>query len=129
MDVEVRLLQIMDDEFETIVDDGTAYDVAEQVLLLWRECSRGQSKEVDRLRRRWEAGQGKKVSSQFQAGAEVNQDTDGDTDDDGEDGEDGEEHGDVDMDDVPALVPVRKEKPPPEVDEDYFTTVARKKFK
>ena len=123
MDTEARLLQIMDDEFETVVDDGTAYEVAEQILGLWRGCSHGRFDEVDALRRRWEAGKGKKVSGLFQQGKDVDQDTDWDTEDDDEDEEESDEDGDVDMADAPP----KKEKPAVEVDEDGFTKVTRKK--
>ena len=114
----------MDDEFDTIVDDGSAFEVAEQILVLWKECSRGVFTEVESLQRRWEAGKGKKVSGMFKEGQQEDQDTDWDTDDDSEDDE--EEHGDVDMDDAPSLASARR-KAPPVVDDDGFTTVTRSK--
>ncbi len=127
MDVESRLLQVMDDEFDTIVDDGSALEVAGQIVGLWRECRQGRFAEVDKLQRRWEAGKGKKVSALFSEGQHEDQDTDWDTDDgDDEQGEDGED--DVEMGDATAPAPVAREKPaPPEVDEDGFTKVTRKK--
>ncbi|TPX10223.1 uncharacterized protein E0L32_001420 [Thyridium curvatum] len=126
-DVESRLLQVMDDEFETVVDDGSAYDVAEQILVLWRECSRGVFKEVEALRQRWEGKKGAKVTGLFKEAQGGDQDTDWDTEDDDEDDDDEEGSSDVDMDGAPALVSAPKEKAPPEVDEDGFMKVTRKK--
>ncbi len=125
MDVESRLLQIMDDEFDTIVDDGSAFEVAEQILLLWRECRQGRLAELDKLQQRWEAGKGKKVSTLFKEGQQDDQETDWDTED--EDDGDGDDDDDVDMGEAPALVSVAKEKAPPEIDEDGFIKVTKKK--
>ena len=125
MDVEARLLQIMDDEFDTIVDDGSAYEVAEQTVRVYRECARGVFRDVDALARRWEAVRGQKVSRLFKQGEPVDQETDGSSEDDDEDED---EDNDVDMGDAPpALVAVPKERPPPEVDDDGFTKVTKKK--
>ncbi|CAK7219299.1 rRNA accumulation-related protein [Sporothrix bragantina] len=130
MDTEARLLQIMDDEFDTVVDDGSAYDVANDIVTLWTQCRRGQFAGSDALRQRWESLRGKSVRGAFQAGKAPDEDTawqtddDDDEDDDDEDDEDGDD--DVDMDEAPELVASRA-KPEPEVDEDGFTTVTRKK--
>lgn len=118
-DVEAVLLQVMLDEFEVNVDDDSAFEVAEQVVRVRGECLRGRFDEVDALRRRWEGKKGNKVV--FKQVEEEDGDTDWDTDDD----EEGEEDGDVEMGDAPALV--RREKEEPEVDEEGFTKVTRKK--
>ncbi len=136
MDTEARLLQIMDDEFDTVVDDGSAFDVASQIVGLWTQCRRGQFAGSDALQQRWEAARGKSVRSAFQAGKPPDDDSAWQTDDseddgDGEDDDDGDD--DVDMDEAPALVDAQQQQaprerpPPPEVDEDGFTKVARKK--
>ena len=130
MDVEYRLLQVMDEEFDTIVDDGSALEVAEQILKLWRECRQGQTAEVERLRQKWEASRGKKVSGLFKEGQSEDQDTDWDTEDDDDEGDgQDDDDDDVEMGDAapPALVSAPKEKAAPEVDEDGFTKVSRKK--
>ncbi|KAH8666385.1 Pre-rRNA-processing protein TSR2-domain-containing protein, partial [Xylariales sp. PMI_506] len=118
-DVEARLLQIMEDEFSVNVDDDSSYETAEQILRLRANCTKGDFEEVEQLREKWLSRKGKKVS--MQQAPDPDQDTDWESDDDEDD------DGDVDMDEAPALVSVPKEKPPPEVDEDGFTKVTRKK--
>lgn len=119
-DVEERLLDVMLEEFETAVQDDTAFDVAEQIVQLWTQCCRGSLAEVDKLSERWQAKKGKTVV--FNKGEDADQDTDwDDSDGDEDDGDD-----DDDMEEAPALVE-KREKPPPEVDEDGFTKVTRKK--
>ncbi|KAK3905041.1 putative 20S pre-rRNA protein [Staphylotrichum tortipilum] len=121
-DVESVLLQVMLDEFEVNVDDDSAFELAEQVVRLRGECVRGRFDGVEALRRRWEGSAGKKVVMK-QAENKDDEDTDWDSEDD--DDEEGGEDGDVEMGEAPpALVKVREE---PEVDEDGFTKVTRKK--
>lgn len=132
MDTEARLLQIMDDEFDTVVDDGSAYDVANDLVALWTQCRRGQFAGADALRQKWEASRGKSVRGAFQAGKAPDDDTAWQTDDEDEDDDDSEgddEDDDVNMDEAPALVDgqATRSKPGPEVDEDGFTTVTRTK--
>lgn len=118
--IEELLLQVMLDEFEVNVDDESAYDVATEIVRLRGQCARGTFDEVDRLRARWEGRRGVRVVM------EEGEDQDGDTDWDDTDGED---DGDEEMGEAPALVPAvpKKEKKEPEVDEDGFTTVTRKR--
>ncbi|KAL2017163.1 hypothetical protein VTK56DRAFT_2532 [Thermocarpiscus australiensis] len=125
-DVETVLLQVMLDEFEVNVDDDSAFEVAEQVVRLRAECLRGKFDEVEALRRRWEARKANKVV--FQKAQDQEDDTDWDTDEDDDEGDE-ESDGDVEMDEAPALVqaPARREKEEPEVDEDGFTKVTRRK--
>ena len=125
--VETVLLQVMLDEFEVNVDDETAFETAEAVVRVRAQCAKGDFAAVHDLRRRWEAGRGKKVAA-VQA-PDADQDTDGsdwESDDDDDNDDDGQDE-DVDMDEAPALVAVPKEKPQPEIDEDGFTKVTRKK--
>ncbi|RYP60171.1 hypothetical protein DL769_008241 [Monosporascus sp. CRB-8-3] len=125
-DVEATLLQVMLDEFEVNVDDDSAFESAETIVRLRAQCAEGDFNEVDGLRRRWEASRGKKVAA-VQA-PDADQDTDGsDWESEDGDGDDDEQDGDVEMDEAPALVAAPKEKPQPEVDEDGFTKVTRKK--
>lgn len=122
--VERRLLDVMLDEFEVNVDDESAYEVAQQVVRIRKDCIRGRFDEVARLQERWEASKGKKVDAMFHKGDDPDQDTDWDSEsgsdeDEDEDGEDG----DVQMNDAPPP----REKTPPEVDEDGFIKVQRRK--
>lgn len=122
-DVETVLLQVMLDEFEVNVEDDSAYEVAQQVVRLRGECLRGRFDEVEALRRRWESRKGDKVV--FKQAEDQEDETDWDTDEEGDE----DEEADVEMDEAPALVqePARREKEPPEVDEDGFTKVTRRK--
>lgn len=124
-DVEATLLQVMWDEFETNVDDDSEVEVAERVLKARAQCAAGSFEFVDELRRRWLATKGKTVQVQVEDGGD--QETDWESADDDEDDEGSEEDEDVQMDEAPALVAATKERPPPEVDEDGFTKVTRKK--
>ncbi len=114
----------MQDEFEVSVDDDSTLETAETIMRLRGECLRGKFEEVEALRRRWEAKRGSKVTAQFTKAEDQDDDTDWDTDSDDEDEED--EDGDIGMGGSdPAPAPKTKE--PPQVDEDGFTTVTRKK--
>ncbi|POS72963.1 pre-rRNA processing protein [Diaporthe helianthi] len=120
--LEELILQVMLDEFEVNVDDDTAFDVATEILRLRGQCARGQFDEVDRLLERWQARKGDKVH--FKHGEDQDAETDWE-DDDEDDGD-----SDDDMDEAPALVESaapKKEKAPPEVDDDGFTKVTRKR--
>jgi pre-rRNA-processing protein TSR2 len=119
--VETRLLQVMLDEFEVNIQDDSGFEVAEQILRLWVQCCQGRFTEVEELRSRWNARKGHKAAQMFKKGEEQDQDTDWDTEDESS------EDGDVDMDEAPPLEQVPKEKPAPEVDEDGFTKVTRRK--
>lgn len=137
-DVRHRMLQVMSDEFEVAVEDGSEREVAEALVRLYGECGRGEVAGVDALRRRWEEGTRRgangggagggagSVANMFKRVEDPDQDTDWESagsDDDDEEEED--EGGDVRMDDVPEGP--SREKKAPEVDEDGFTKVTRKK--
>lgn len=123
--VEEFLLQVMMDEFDVNVDDESGFDVAQQIVKLRADCARGRFDGVEELRNKWESRRGKKVEAVQQPG----QDEDDDDSDDSGDWEDDDDEGgaDVDMDDAPQLVASTKEKPPPEVDEDGFTKVTKRR--
>ncbi|KAI1101724.1 pre-rRNA-processing protein TSR2 [Jackrogersella minutella] len=121
-DVEATLLQVMWDEFETNVDDDSEVEVAERIVKARAECAAGNFEFVEDLRRRWMATKGKTVKVQEVDGGD--QETDWESDDDEDESD---EDDDVEMGEAPALVAVSKERPPPEVDEDGFTKVMRKK--
>ena len=135
-DLEQVLEQVMGDEFEVVVDDGSIEMVARRIWAGRERILRGDLDEVRRLHGEWResGGKGKAV---FQRGEDdEGRETDWDEDDD-EDGSgegEGEEwngfqdrDGDAQMDEAPRLVDVLKEKPEPEVDEDGFTKVTRRK--
>ncbi|KAL2260938.1 hypothetical protein VTK26DRAFT_4922 [Humicola hyalothermophila] len=126
-DVEEVLLQVMLDEFDVNVDDDSAFEVAEQVVRMRAECLRGKFDEVEALRRRWEGRKGSKLVVQHAQAEEG--DTDWGTDEDDDGGQAGED-GDIEMGEAPQLVAgqgPRRERQEPQVDEDGFTMVTRKK--
>ncbi len=96
-----------------------------QILLLWRECRQGRLAELDKLQQRWEAGKGKKVSTLFKEGQQDDQETDWDTED--EDDGDGDDDRRCRHGRGPRAGLVAKEKAPPEIDEDGFIKVTKKK--
>jgi pre-rRNA-processing protein TSR2 len=116
--LEEFLLQFMVDEFEIVIEDDSAWEVSEQIFLLRKECERGDFRTVVMMKERWDTTGGRDVVARFADKGEVEVE--------GSDGED--EDGDVnmDIDEAPQLVRV-KEKFVPEVDEDGFTTVSKKK--
>lgn len=116
--IESTLLQIMEDEYETVLEDGSAEAVAKDVVKLWQEIQAGSSRFVVQLEEQAEQMKGKKVQAEEVAGDNSDwEDESGD-----EDGEDEE--------DAPTLVaPETKSKPEPEVDEDGFTVVKGKKHR
>lgn len=124
VDVEAVLLQVMLDEFDVNVDDDSAYEVAEQIVRVRAECARGKfDGELAGLQRRFDARGGTKVVGVFKKGEDEDAETDWDTDDDEDEDEDDSQDGDVPMGDAPP----KKEKEEPEVDEDGFTKVSRRK--
>jgi pre-rRNA-processing protein TSR2 len=127
-DLEEVLAQVMLDEFEVVVDDGTCAEVAGKIWKGRDKILQGDFSELEELRRRWEENKGTKVVFQKVDVDENAQDTDGDesTSLDGPEWN-GFSDEDAEMDEAPPLVEAKNEKPPPEVDEDGFTRVVRKK--
>ncbi|RSL49082.1 hypothetical protein CEP53_009286 [Fusarium sp. AF-6] len=123
-DVETVLLQVMVDEFEVNVDDDSGTEVASNIIRARMGCAVGKFDDVQALRTRWLNLKGTKVDQMFKKAEDADQDTDWESDDDDEDDEGG---ADVEMDEAPALVSAPKEKPQPQVDEDGFTMVTKKK--
>jgi pre-rRNA-processing protein TSR2 len=122
-DVEAVLLQVMLDEFEVNVDDDSSFETADQIMRLRGDIAKGRKEEYEILERRWKARSGAKVDALFKKGDDEDNETDWDTEGDDDDEDSGEGGADVAMTDAPAL---KKEKEPPEVDEDGFTKVTRK---
>lgn len=123
--VEEFLLQIMNDEFDVNVEDGSSEEIAAKVVGLRKLILQGNFTRVDEMYRQWQERQTKggttRIDFQVVEKGEDDDDTDWDSDDiEGEDV-------DVDMDEAPALVRPPKEKVQPKVDDDGFTEVVGKK--
>ncbi|KAF4977969.1 hypothetical protein FZEAL_5577 [Fusarium zealandicum] len=125
-EVETVLLQVMVDEFEVNVDDDSGTEVAGNILRARAGCAIGSFDDVEALRTRYLNRKGTKVEQIFKKAEDADQDTDWESDDSDDDGED-DGGADVDMDEAPPLVSAPKEKAQPQVDEDGFTMVAKKK--
>jgi pre-rRNA-processing protein TSR2 len=108
------------DEFEVNVDDESGFEVAEQIMRLRKDCVKGDFKEVEEMHARWNAKKGKDdVGKLFEKKERSEEEDETDASED-------EEQEDVDMEDAPQLVNMR-EPIVPEIDEDGFTNVTKKK--
>ena len=116
--IEGMLLQMMSDEYEAVLEDGSAESTAKDVVRLWTQLqdSKGES-----LVRQWEEQAQKLKGKKVEHREEVGEDSDW-SDESGSG-----ESDDAMEEDVPALIP-RQEHPQdkPEVDEDGFTLVKGK---
>ena len=119
-DLEEVLLQVMLDEFEVVVDDDSAIDIAVRIMKGREKVFRGDFAEAAELYRRWREKGGEKVQFKRVEDQE-GEDTDWDNDD-----EEDENDEDDEMTDAPQLVEKniqRREKVEAEIDEDGFTKV------
>jgi len=120
--LEEFMLNVLNDEFDVNVEDGSAEEVADNILELRRLTLKGDFKLVDEMMARWQEKQrrgGEKVGMKFVEGDDAEEEVDWDSDgaDQVEDDED------VEMDEAPSLVIAPIDKPPLEIDEDGFTKV------
>ncbi|KAL4817273.1 Pre-rRNA-processing protein TSR2-domain-containing protein [Aspergillus spinulosporus] len=119
-DLEDVLIQVMNDEFDVVVDDESAGEVADRIMEIRKMVENGEFNGVRQMWEEWERKAAKKGDAV--AGFRRGEDQDGETDDDEGDGEEDEEMGEA-----PALVSAPRERVEPEVDEDGFTKVVGKK--
>ena len=108
--IEEMLLQIMDDEFETIVEDHSVESVAQDITNLWRDIHLGDLTGLQRLEQQADAISNRPVLAQ--PGSSEGLDTDSN--------EEGDWESDDDEGHLSDLVPNVNL---PEMDEDGFTTV------
>lgn len=133
-DLAEVLLQVMNDEFGVVIDDGSVEETAKSIWLGAGKIAKGETAELQELYAKWQEkekkGGIKVVGEQLadQEGAETDNDEDEISEEEWNGFEDRKERGDADMDldEAPALVDSRK-KPEPEVDEEGFTKVVGKK--
>jgi pre-rRNA-processing protein TSR2 len=117
--IETMLLQILDDEFEVALEDGSAFDVARDVLRLWNDAKEGKDGYVKDLEMQVDWMKGKMPQYEIEAGSGSDWE-DSDDDEDGS-GSDDEDYG---KEVVPQLLDHAKKAP--QTDEDGFTIVKRK---
>lgn len=118
-DLEDVLVQVMNDEFDVVVEDESAAPVAARIMEMKGAVERGETEGIKEMWAEWERKAASKAD--VVAGFKRGEDEEGETDDDEE--EDGD---DVDMGDAPQLVRAPRERVEPEVDEDGFTKVVGK---
>ncbi|KAG6884902.1 RuvB ATP-dependent DNA helicase pontin [Termitomyces sp. T159_Od127] len=119
--IEELLLQIMADEFETIVEDGSAESVAQDIVCMWEETRIGKADSVIKFEQLAQNIKGKKADVQFASQGQEDEWEDDDDDSDDDEEERGEEE------EAPQLLhPQPQKKNEPEVDEDGFTLVKGK---
>jgi len=135
-DLEQFLLEILADEFETALEDDSAYSTAQKILLLRSQVSQNDFSAITVLQDLWEKlGKGAQripvVQTEIGTDPVDGDEEDGDDDDEDEDGED-EDEMDIDTekreDEAPELVAV-KEKVDKVVDEDGFELVQSRRRK
>ncbi|CAN6603890.1 pre-rRNA-processing protein Tsr2p [Trichomonascus vanleenenianus] len=114
--IEEFLLNIMADEFETTLEDGTAAEVAQLIINLYKEIAEGDTSQVKKLHEQYleKSERRKNQSSKVKVQSE-----------EGDDDSSSEEEGDADveMDDTPPP----SSKPEPVIDDDGFELVQRKR--
>lgn len=122
------MLQIMNDEFDVNVEDGSGEEVSAKIVGLRKLTLQGDFALVDEMYSKWQdrqsKGTGGKINFQHITRDDDEDETDWDSDD-----MDDEEDGDVEMDEAPPLVKAHKEKVQPKVDDEGFTEVVGRKRK
>lgn len=113
--VEEMLLQVLSDEFDVILEDGSAQQVGESIVKLWQEVMQeGRTDGVARL----------EALVQRMSRVKVNVEEGAASDDEFElDDEAEEEESNEDDEEVPQLVERERIHDKPEIDEDGFTLV------
>ena len=125
-DLEEVLLQVMLDEFEVVVDDDSAFDIATRIWNGRIKVLNGDFGEVREMYEKWRRNGGAKVKAVQQPDDE-GQETDASDEEEEWNGIQ-DQDGDEEMSEAPALVEKpRSEKATPQVDEEGFTMVQKKK--
>ena len=115
--------QMMSDEFEANIEDGSIDVVANDIIQLWRGLlspSTSQTPDSLVIELELKVAYAQRTGVQASRGADPEEGDDIDDSDSGSEDDDGME---VEGEDVPQLVPREKERTEPVVDEDGFTLV------
>ncbi|KZT53362.1 hypothetical protein CALCODRAFT_440201 [Calocera cornea HHB12733] len=126
-DVEDLLLQVMDEEYETLVEDDSAEGIARGLITSWRGLADPSAEAAVKLLEE-QADRAGRTKLQVQRREEV-EETSEDGEDEGEGEGEGVGEGDMDVEmtteEAPQLVE-RTERAEPVVDDDGFTLVQKK---
>lgn len=139
-DLEEVLLQVMVDEFEVVIDDGSAEDTARDIWAGVTKLHAGDASELTAMYGKWQARQAKNGGKEVVSGIVRGEDKEADDTDWDDSDEEGDEWNgfpdnpitrdvDMDMDEAPPLVDVSqpRQKLEPEIDDEGFTKVVSKK--
>lgn len=124
--VEEFLLQVMNDEFETNLEDGSGEEVAAKILGFRKLTLQGNFAMVDDIYSRWEQRQIRGAETVSFKYIETGEDED-DMDEGGDELEREPSDKDVELEQAPVLVYISKEKAQPKVDDEGFTEVVSKR--
>ncbi|CAL1697619.1 unnamed protein product [Somion occarium] len=123
--VEDRLLQVLEDEFDLVLEDDSSKGIADEIVKLWEAIQLGGTRGLERviaLEEKADKVKGKKL--QVEEGAANDSDWE---DESGESDEEGDLRASADAGEVPTLLDhAQCSKPEAEVDEDGFTVVKGK---
>lgn len=125
--VEDFVLQVMNDEFDVNIEDGSGEEIAAKIIGLRKLTLRGDFALVDEMYTRWQERQSHgeaAIKFQHMNGTEGEDDTDGDSDME-EDSTDEE----IGYSQAETTMKASKEKIQPTIDEDGFIEVVGKKRK
>ena len=124
--VEAFLLQVMDDEFEVRVEDGSAEEIASSIVAFRKSTLAGDFAKIDALYIRWQERQRQGVDGVRFQHVETEKD-DVETESGDDDMEEDESDDDVEMEESTTTAKPPKQKAVPRIDEDGFTEVIGRK--
>ncbi len=121
------MLQVMNDEFDVNVEDGSGEEIAAKIVGLRKLTLRGDFGMIDEMYQKWQERQtrgGGQVQIQHVQRSENEDDTDWDSVDMEDDSDE-----DMEREQAPAVVKPQKEKIQPRVDDDGFIEVVGRRKK
>lgn len=120
--LEEFLLQVMNDEFEVRVEDGSAEDIASSIIAFRKSTLAGDFTKIDALYTRWQERQ-RKGDDKVRFRHVQTEEDDAETESDDDDMEEDESDEDVEMEEPIMTAKPSKEKAVPKIDEDGFIEV------
>lgn len=120
--LEEFLLQVMNDEFEVRIEDGSAEEIASNIIAFRKSTLAGDFTKVDALYTRWQE-RSKKGGDVVRFRHVETEEDDVESDSDDDDMEEDESDEDVEMEEATITAKPPKKKAVPKIDEDGFTEV------
>ena len=125
--IEEFMLQIMNDEFDVNVDDGSGEEIAAKIIGLKKLTLQGDFALVDEMYSKWQERQSRVGGGKINFQHVTKNDDEDETDWDSEETEEEDNDSDIEMEEAPPLVKVPKEKIQPKIDNEGFTEVVGRK--